>query len=346
MARAVSKSPARGRRGAPAAAEPADAAGGDDQTQLAIAVVVLVAVWFHGTDGNLSLTTFASSAKEGFNFDVPNPLKADLWTRVFGSSCNFVLTLHALNTIKNTAGTSGYWLNNFAQTVIAAFAGVIAPAVLKGGNTLEAVFADPSTHLSMFSFFSLWYVVNYNIPGCPAELNVWGTISNVGGEALNILLGFGTAMFTTNLVIAASSQADLFTSAWFVAVSSAIIAATAGSFFPLSKGFKLGNSDEAANAFAIAFFIGGNGFQVVDTVTNAIIDLAEDATLDAVDVPFNMELGAKLNTLVCDPFGGVGAFVVTVVALNHLFGDAVPMATRQGFDVFGVMDKVLNLIQL
>lgn len=79
---------------------------------------------------------------------------------------------------------------------------------------------------------------------------------------------------------------------------------------------------------------------------NLAISLVEDFTFGVVAIPFDCAFGAQVNTAVTAPFGGDSGFVVTVVAVNYLFGDLFPMATGKGFDVFGVFAHVLNFFQL
>ena len=76
-----------------------------------------------------------------------------------------------------------------------------------------------------------------------ANLNLWGKISDLGGEALNILLGFATATLTTNLIIdkvqeemkVEGADNTMFSDNWFQVVAWGVIVGTAASFFPLNK---------------------------------------------------------------------------------------------------------------
>lgn len=327
----------------------------DPNVQLAIAVAVLVAVWSqtNGGDGSPNLPGFAAAAAGGFQFNYPSqiasiPIVGTLFARYFGGACNLVLALHVLNTVSSNATRSGYWLNNFAQVSIAAFAGLILPAVLGGKNMIDAVFDNHGMEAS--SFFLVWYVVNYDIPFCPAPMGIWSTISDVGGDALQILLALGSTLFTTNIVIGASGGAqELFSSAWGVALITGVVTGTAGSFFPLNKGFKLAKSDEATNAFNISFFLASNGFAFLDSMVNLALSLVKDCTMGKVDLGDNyadIAVGAKVNGFVEQVFGSLAAFVVTVVVLNQLFGHLVPMDTGKGFDVFNLMGHVMTFFNL
>lgn len=349
---ARSASPARAsrsktpKRAAPEAAAPA--ADEADHTQLGIALAVLVAVWFRASGGELSLKGFASQCGSGFEFTFPEipvaPVQAFVGKHL-GTGMNFVMFTHALNTVVDNKGGRGYWLDNFAQVCIAAFAGITLQKVLAGENFVNAIFADQAG-MSLFGFFFMWYVVNNDIPMCPAPLGIWNKVSAFGGDALSNLLGFGSEVFTTNLIIGACSVQTAFTGDWLRAIIGAIVIGTAGSFFPLNKGFKLANSAEAANAMAIAFFLSSGGFGFVDTMVNLAVSLVADFTFGVVAISFNCGYGAMVNDAVTGPFGGNGGFVVTVVALNYLFGDLVPMATGKGFDVFGLTGRVLEFFQL
>lgn len=117
------------------------------------------------------------------------------------------------------------------------------------------------------------YVVNNDIPMCPAPLGIWDKVSGVGGDALNNLLGFGSTIFTTNLIVGACSAQAVFSGDWLRAIITAVVVGTAGSFFPLNKGFKLANSAEAANAMCIAFFLCSGGLGFVDTMVRNSVDI-------------------------------------------------------------------------
>lgn len=354
MARSRSASPARASRSrtpkraaaAPKAAA-APAADEADHTQLGIAVAVLVAVWFRASAGNLSLEGFASQCVSGFAFTFPEIPVAQVQASVakhLGTGMNFVMFTHALNTVVNNK-SRGYWLDNFAQVCVAAFGGITLTKVLAGENFVNAIFADQDG-MSLFGFFFMWYVVNNDIPMCPAPLGIWDKVSAFGGDALGNLLGFGSEVFTTNLIIGACSAQTAFTGDWMRAIIMAVVIGTAGSFFPLNKGFKLANSAEAANAMAIAFFLCSGGFGFVDTMVNLAISLIGDFTFGVLVISFECGFGAQVNTAVTGPFGGNNGFVITVVALNYLFGHLVPMATGKGFDVCGLLGHVLELFQL
>jgi hypothetical protein len=370
MARAVSKSPSRTRRSSPPAQQrtesaPAEAEAGDsdsDPTQLAIAVAVIAIVFYLGKS-EMNLKGFADSAAKGFDFrfpDLPEPLtklagKDSFLGRFVGmhSEADFLVVFHCLNTIKNNAGTSGHWFNNFVQVLIAAMAMRIVPEVLEGNDLINEIFAAPGDGFSVFAFFMLWYFVNYDIPGCPANLNLWGKISDLGGEALNILLGFATATLTTNLIIdkvdeemkVEGADNTMFSDDWFQVVTWGVIVGTAASFFPLNKGFSFENSAAASNAFAISVFIASNGFVVIDFTLKAVINLVQDCLFDFVSlegVSEKMTLGETANTFVTEHFGGLSQFVVVVSLANHLFGSLVPIETGKGFDLFGVLPKVIK----
>ena len=97
---------------------------------------------------------------------------------------------------------------------------------------------------------------------------------------------------------------------------------------------------------AIAFFLSSGGFGFVDTMVNLAVSLVGDFTFGVLVIPFNCGFGAQVNDAVTGPFGGNNGFVITVVALNYLFGHLVPMATGKGFDVFNILGHVLELFQL
>jgi hypothetical protein len=262
---------------------------------------------------------------------------------------NFILTLHVLNSITSSVKGVGGWLNSFTSTIVATFAGVIAPAVLGGGSTLGAIFADPHSTMSLTRFFATWYILNYDIPGCPVNFGLWNKFASICGEPLNILLNFGTAMFSLNLVVAASGAAGahaMLSAGWFGAIAAAVVAGTAHSFFPLNKGFSLKSSAAGTEAFAVAFFIASNGFAVIDWAITYALSLVGDLTLGNVNIDYSQAFGSKINDAVTGPFGGVVGFVVTVTALNHLVGHLIPVETGKGFDLFGVVGKVFKAVQL
>jgi len=261
-----------------------------------------------------------------------------------GTSINLVLALHLLNTI-TTNGGSGNWLNNLAQTAVAAFGGVIVPAILAGGNPVEAIFSDQAG-CAFKSFAILWYIINYDIPACPVKFNLWAKVADAGGEALNLLLTFGTLMFTTSLTVAAvSGPQALLSSAWFAAIATGVVAGNAGSFFPLNKGFTLPNNDALAISFTIAS--GGLG-HVADAIVNKSICLLNACTFKVLDSTLQLDCkyGGMADDLVTSPFGGLANFVVVVVALNYFFGEMSGLNLRNGFDAFGLVDKLLELFQL
>ena len=359
-ARSRSKSPARKTRAHPVspAASPATtksvpiqatASPLGPEVQLGLAVAVIVSVWSQCNGGEFSLSGFATRCGDGFIFDVPTlPFVGPLIHMVTGTSMNFVLTLHVLNTISSNRHGKGYWLNNFASCLVATFVGEIAPAVLAGsGNTINLIFTD-HVGMSLFRFFMIWYVLNYDIPACPVEFDVWGKFSNLGGDALKILLGFGSAMFTSALVGRAVNGAHAeFSQEWFQAIVAGVIVGTAGSFFPLSKGFSLQKSVAASNALAASFFIASNGFAHLDFVIHSVLGFLSAVTFGVSDViKYDQAFGAAINNFVTGYFGSVSNFVITVVAVNYLFGSMIPMDLKKGFDAFGLMDKLLALFQL
>ena len=150
--RSRSSSPARAtrsrtpKRAAPKAAAAAPAADDADSTQLGIAVLVLVAVWFRASDGQLSLDGFAAQCASGFTFTFPEVPVAAVQTFIakhVGTGMNFVMFTHALNTVVDNKGGRGYWLDNFAQVSIAAFAGIILPKVCPP-PTAHAAYRTPN----------------------------------------------------------------------------------------------------------------------------------------------------------------------------------------------------------
>lgn len=265
----------------------------------------------------------------------------------FGAGCNFIMLMHVLNTLSDNASTSGYWYNNFAQALVACFGANILQKVLNGGNMVTAIFSDPpSDDMSLFGFFLVWYVINYDIPACPHKFGIWEKISDLGGEALENLLAYGSVMWVTNIVIKAVGEPRVaFSTGWFQAIALGVVYGTAGSFFPLNKGFKLSKSVEASHAFSIAVFLASNGFAIIDVFLNAGFKFIAEFTFNAVVIP-SVTFGADVNKYVCEPFGGLAAFVIIVTSLNHFFGEYLPIKSKRGFDAFGCTEKTLAKFQL
>jgi len=240
--------------------------------------------------------------------------------------------------------------------VIAGFAGVILPAIMSGGNMVNAIFANPGTNFSLTSFFFAWYLMNHDIPFCPVEFDLWGKVTGFGGHALDVLLGFGSNVFTTNLIVAAvgTSAGACFTTSWFQAIAMGIITGTAASFFPFNKGVKFAVSDEATHAMASSIFIASDGFAIIDFFTGVVLWFVKTYTMNVVDLTGNATIttiGAEINKAILPHFGGAAAFVVTMSALNYLFGDLLSESFEQinlkpGFDGFGILSFVLGKCQL
>jgi hypothetical protein len=359
--RSRSKSPARKTRGnvaagvvspvaappkSPAAAAAPASADLDPNVATGIAVAVLVGAWSQCQGGELSLGGFATRLGDGFNVavpEVPVPVVGGLVDAVFGKTFNLVATLHVLNSITSNRGGKGGWLHNFATCLLATFAGVIVPAILAGGNPLTTIFADQPS-FTVTRFFVLWYILNYDIPGCPVNFGLWQKVSDLAGEPLQILLNFGSAVFNANLVITAAGAAGahaVLSTGWFNAVVAAVVTGSAANFFPFNKAFTIpsGNDD-----FAKAFFIASNGFAFVDFFIKTVLGLV--AALTTVEIAYTQDFGAQANDLICGPFGGVAAFVGTVATLNLLFGAMIPIETGKGFDMFGVVGKIMDAAQL
>jgi hypothetical protein len=343
MARSKSPAPAKSPAKRSSKSKAAASAGLDDNAHLGIAVVILVAVWYHGSGGELSLSGFAKSAKGGFKFEftgIENIPLTGLLTSFIGKSCNFVALLHVLNSIRDNTG-KGYHFNAFTQAVLATFAGVIVPKIFKGTSIAGAIFAD-TNGFSFAGFFAMWYFINFEIPFCPHNFKIWGTISDFGGHALETLLTLGSTIFTTNLIIsAAGGPQTMFTLKWFQACTLGVLAGTAAEFFPFNKGVKFVKSEAHTHAASAAFFIASNGFGFIDHAVGQITQHIGQA---------NPNIGEQINGFVCEPFGGVAQFVLTITILNALFGhllaEHVPLSMKSGFDVFGLVDKLFALAQL
>jgi hypothetical protein len=338
MARSKSPGPAKEKSPRKAAKKaPAASAGLDDNAHLGIAIAVLLAIWAQG--GEMSLTGFTAAAAKGFNFTFP--AISEHVTNIIGTSCNFVFLLHVLNSLSSNRG-NGYYLQKFTNALFATFAGVIVPKLLTGTSIANAIFSDPSPSFSYASFFFMWYIVNYEIPFCPHNFDAWNKFAGFGGHALELLLGFGTLIFTTNLIIAATGKAQtVLTLGWFRACTMGIIAGTASEFFPFNKGIKFVKSDAHSHAAAVSFFIASNGFAVLDFTVGLV------STPFGVDIP---AFGAQINDALFGLFGGITGFVLFLTIVNYFFGhmiaDHSPVPIKSGFDVFGLVEKFFALAQL
>lgn len=198
--------------------------------------------------------------------------------------------------------------------------------------------------MSLTRFFVLWYFLNYDIPGCPVNFGLWSKIAGIGGAPLQNLLNFASAMFTTNLIVAAAGDAVApLSTAWFAAIAGAVVVGSAGDFFPLSKGFSLASS---GNAFNIAFFLASGGFGFLDFLIHTALETVSAVSLGHVTIAYEQKFGAFINETVTGPFGGAAQFVVVVSALNLLVGHMIPLDLKPGFDVFGIVGKVVALFQL
>jgi hypothetical protein len=343
MARSKSPGPAKEKSPRKAAKKaPAASAGLDDNAHLGIAIAVLLAIWYKG-GGEMSLTGFTKATNEGFDFTFPLDALpgSDHITNIIGKSCNFVFLLHVLNSLSSSRG-NGYYLQTFTNALFATFAGVIVPKLLTGTAIADAIFANPDASFSYASFFFMWYAINYEIPFCPHKFDAWNKFADFGGHALELLLGFGTLIFTTNLVIAATGGAQTtLTLGWFRACTMGIIAGTASEFFPFNKGIKFVKSDAHSHAAAVSFFIASNGFAVLDF------------TVGLVSTPFGVAIpafGAQINDALFGLFGGITGFVLFLTTVNYFFGHLIaehsPVPTKSGFDIFGLVEKFFALAQL
>ena len=265
---------------------------------------------------------------------------------------NFVAQFHILNTIvtnRNTHG--GFWLQNFANTLLAGFAVNIVPAIFTGTSPVVAIFADPVPGTSIFTFFVLWYVLNYGVG--PLHFGRWTQFAAIGGDALKKLLAFASLMYVSKAVgVAVGDPQAMFTKEWFAHVAGGLVAANANGYFPYNKGF----SFEKSAAFAPVFFLASNGFAAFDTVAKYLCQNIDAVIKDVYTTGLESHYdkvapGAQVNTLVAKAFGDhLGNFVIAMIAINFLFGEFIrphiPLDTRDGFDVFDLVGKFTNLIQL
>jgi len=279
---------------------------------------------------------------------------------------NLVATLHLVNTIVTNRNSGGFWLQNFATTLLAGYAVTIVPAILAGTSPVTAIFSDDiGSGVDLKTFFVIWYLINYGVG--PINYELWEKftgIIHVGG-ALQVLMSFASLMYVSKAVGGAvGGPQTMFTQAWFRAVAGGLVAAGANGFFPLSKGFSL----EKNAAFAPVFFLASNGFASIDSVVGIVLSYVDPIVHDVYEGPDgkggvtafytqNIEVGAKLNGFVTNgvgPVGGfgdhLGSFVIGMIAINFLFGSVVrpliPVDTNDGFDVFGFVAKFTALIQL
>jgi len=346
---------ARSRTPSRARARPAKAKTADAEQDFYIAVGLLAAfAWLAGVRDPAG---FGAKAADGFNVDVPDvPYVGSIINHFVGSSVNVVLSLHVLNCVSNGPST-GYWLNDFVQTLLQAFVAMILPAVLNGANFVNAIVSDQSFGsgaVTVFEVFVAWYIIRTPawIPFCPVEADVWGKIkaSPIGG-ALDILMDLSTDILTLALTVNAVGGAHaLFSTAWFQAVVMGMVVGSASSFFPLNKGFALANN---ANTFAVVVFVASGGFAGLDALGVKGLEL-----IDVFTAPVNFSVASivartpvagicvKLTSLVVGFFGGNAGFVMSVSVLNRLFGKFSPVPLGDGFDVFGVTQRILDELKL
>jgi hypothetical protein len=100
-------------------------------------------------------------------------------------------------------------------------------------------------------------------------------------------------------------------------------------------------SDAHSHAAAVSFFIASNGFAVLDFTVGLV------STPLGVDIP---EFGAQINTALAGLFGSTAGFVLFLTTVNYFFGhmiaDHSPVPIKNGFDVFGLVEKFFALAQL
>jgi len=338
----------------------------DAQVQLGIAVAALGVVWyFSGTEAMPSLSNFATRLGEGFDFKLPLekaesiPVVGTVVAATLGAKMNFVKTLHGFNTIVNTRGSDGFWLQNFANTLLAGYAVTIVPAILKGGSPVDAIFSADTGFTGIW-FFAIWYLLNNNV--CPVNSDLWDTVADLGGAALKTLMGFASLIFVSQAVGGAvGGPQEMFSNEWLAAVACGLVAANANNYFPFNKGFALQNGA----AFAPVFWLASDGFAAVDSVAALVLGVFdhlikdvfvlaasdEDAAEGFAGLYAHYAPGAAANGVVAGIFGHhLGAFVLTLIALNFLVGGLIrphlPVATNDGFDVFGVVGKFAGFLKL
>jgi hypothetical protein len=342
MARSKSPAPRKSKKAAPKKA----AAPANEHVPLAATVLVLLIVWYFSSSADAiqkdPLKAFSSSASAGFELKdtiASIPVVGGIKVAILGTATNFVLLMHLLNTIDSN-NNGGFWLNAFAQFIIAAYGGKIVIDILNGEDIAGAIFTA-----SIPNAFFIWYLVTKEIPFCPADFGVWGKIKAFGGEALQNLLELGTDLYTTKFVIdAVGGSTSLFSAGWFKAIAMGAIAGTAGNFFPFNKGVKFAKSEAMTNALAVSLFLASDGFLFIDNFASLI--------LGQVGVALPFALGKFLNdNLVANVAGSNAGFVVSVTVFNFLFGDIlagiitqVPM--QKGFDMFGVVGRLFAFAQL
>jgi hypothetical protein len=341
MARSKSPAPKRERSSSRVAAKAAPAADSNELITAGVTFAVILVAWFLANRGSEfpgadPLGNFVKTAQHGFQIKYPwgdIPVISGL----IGGSCNLVLLLHVLNSIDNSK-TSGFWLNNFAQTYTTATAGVIISEIMSGKPIAGAIFGGFSG-FSLPSFFFLWYLVTRDIPFCPVKFNWWGTVKKVGGEPLEMLLGFGTHMFTTSLVLSSLATSTVFSSKWFQVIATAVIIGTASEYLPSYKGFSFKKSEELTHSLAVAVFVASDGFKIIDFFVSSLVGIA------GIAVPF--EAGTFLNQYSVDFFGGTAGFVVFITLFNYISGGLCPSDLRSnGFDLLGLLEKTLSRCQL
>jgi len=339
----------------------------DAQVQLGIAVAALGVVWyFSGAEAMPSLSNFATRLGEGFDFKLPLekaesiPVVGTVVAATLGAKMNFVKTLHGFNTIVNTRGSDGFWLQNFANTLLAGYAVTIVPAILKGGSPVAEIFSADTGFTGIW-FFAIWYLLNNNV--CPVNSDLWDTVADLGGAALKTLMGFASLIFVSQAVGGAVGEPpkDMFSNEWLAAVACGLVAANANNYFPFNKGFALQNGA----AFAPVFWLASDGFAAVDSVAALVLGVFDHLIKDVYVLAASDDKaadgfagryagyapGAAANGVVAGIFGHhLGAFVLTLIALNFLVGGLIrphlPVATNDGFDVFGVVGKFAGFLKL
>lgn len=280
MAGSRSKSPKGRKKSAGSAFDMNDA-----NVQLGITVAAL--------GGLVFLTQGGVNPDNWFSFFDGEGITIPFWP--FGG---FVLTMHCLNSCQGAG--NGYWVGSFVNAVIATFAGVIVPEIAAGKSC--SLFADEGT---LTLCFVCWYLTNHNLP--LVDFDAWGTVSGLGGSALQSIMDLCSLVFTTKLIMAGAGTTAA--SGWFgfsifVPMTFGVLAGTAADFFPLNKGIKITNSASAKRAARISFFLATNGFAALPFVGEAVGGVVSQAT---------------------GVFGGNANFVLAVTILNHLFGHFVPM---------------------
>jgi len=247
-----------------------------------------------------------------------------------GCQFSLLLLLHTLSTLGNAKG--GYWMDSVTQALIATYAGAVVPKLIGGTSVADAFFGGD---INLAAFFFIWYLHQQDFFG------LWAKVQAAGGDALGNTLNLGSHVFTTNLIIANAATGGL-----IQGTVMGVVAGTAASFFPLNQGIRFRRSAAHDHAFACSFFVAGGGFQVFDTVLKSLT-CCVPALSDALS---KIAVGATVDGLISTHLGLTASqFVLLATVLNHVFGKHMPdlgVPMGEGFDAFGVKDRVSQLLRL